>query len=313
LTKHSDIIRELRERGVSRVAIQAPEGLKREAVSLGIALQKEGFFVVMSGDPCYGSCDLDLDSLGMAEILLHIGHAPVDYHEGVMYEYYPVEIDPAYIADVVPYLSQKRVGLVTVIQHVHCILLIQTELQKQGIEAVVKSGGPRTPKPGQILGCSYEAATATGCQEILYVGTGLFHPLGVQIATDARVIALDPVTGDIREVSGERMMRIRFGLIEKAKQADRFGILLSTKTGQRREELACSLASLHPHAVIITIREVRSDQLLNLGFPCYVNTACPRLAYDDQDMFPVPVITPQEFEIICGVRKWEEYEVDQIP
>ena len=58
--------------------------------------------------------------------------------------------------------------------------------------------------------------------------------------------------------------------------------------------------------------EVSPDQLLNLGFPCYVNTACPRLAYDDQVRFSVPVLTPGEFEILCGVRDFENYEVDEI-
>jgi 2-(3-amino-3-carboxypropyl)histidine synthase len=52
--------------------------------------------------------------------------------------------------------------------------------------------------------------------------------------------------------------------------------------------------------------------LLNLGFSCYVNTACPRLAYDDQVRFPVPVLSPQEFEILCNVRTWDEYAIDEI-
>jgi 2-(3-amino-3-carboxypropyl)histidine synthase len=57
---------------------------------------------------------------------------------------------------------------------------------------------------------------------------------------------------------------------------------------------------------------VSPDELLNLGFACYVNTACPRLAYDDQVRFPAPVLSPQEFEILCGVRTWDEYEIDEI-
>jgi len=64
--------------------------------------------------------------------------------------------------------------------------------------------------------------------------------------------------------------------------------------------------------VIVTMREVNPDELLNLGFACYVNTACPRLAYDDQVRFPVPVLSPQEFEILCGVRTWDTYTIDEI-
>jgi 2-(3-amino-3-carboxypropyl)histidine synthase len=78
-------------------------------------------------------------------------------------------------------------------------------------------------------------------------------------------------------------------------------------------ELAWRLASLSPGAVIVTMREVNPDELLNLGFACYVNTACPRLAYDDLVRFPVPVLSPEEFEILCNVRTWDAYEIDEIP
>jgi 2-(3-amino-3-carboxypropyl)histidine synthase len=57
--------------------------------------------------------------------------------------------------------------------------------------------------------------------------------------------------------------------------------------------------------------EVSPGELLNLGFDCYVNTACPRLAYDDQIRFPVPVLSPPEFEILCGARSWDDYTIDE--
>jgi 2-(3-amino-3-carboxypropyl)histidine synthase len=78
-------------------------------------------------------------------------------------------------------------------------------------------------------------------------------------------------------------------------------------------DLARRLAALSPGAVIVTMKEVSPDELLNLGFGAFVNTACPRLAYDDQVRFPVPVLSPQEFEILCGVRAWENYAIDEIP
>ena len=107
-------------------------------------------------------------------------------------------------------------------------------------------------------------------------------------------------------------MRRRFAVIERARGAQTVGIIVSTKSGQRRMELAQCLARLSDNAVIVTMREVSPDELLNLGFACYVNTACPRLAYDDQVRFPVPVLSPQEFEILCGARTWEEYAIDEI-
>jgi len=100
--------------------------------------------------------------------------------------------------------------------------------------------------------------------------------------------------------------------MERARGARTIGIIVSTKSGQQRMGLARHLARLSEDAVIVTMREVTPDELLNLGYPCYVNTACPRLAYDDQVRFPVPVLSPQEFEILCGTRTWEEYAIDEI-
>jgi 2-(3-amino-3-carboxypropyl)histidine synthase len=114
-------------------------------------------------------------------------------------------------------------------------------------------------------------------------------------------------------VSGKALLRRRFGVIEKARGATCIGIMVSTKSGQCRKDLARRLAALSPRAVIVTMNEVNPDELLNLGFGCYVNTACPRLAYDDQVRFPVPVLSPQEFEILCGVRSWDQYTIDEIP
>ena len=83
------------------------------------------------------------------------------------------------------------------------------------------------------------------------MGTGLFHPTGIAIATRARVIALDPLTGTAQEVRGDSLMRRRFAVMERARGAKTVGIIVSTKSGQRRMELAQRLARLSDNAVIV--------------------------------------------------------------
>lgn len=312
MTASSDLIVELSKRGARRVALQAPEGLKRRLSELAEDLKTAGFVVLISGDPCYGACDLDTEVLRDADILVHLGHAPVDKTDRVLYDIFRMDFDPDVVFDTIPMITGHEIGLVTTVQHVHLIPAIRSVLERAGISVIVAEGSERTPFIGQVLGCSFEAARKTGAREILYLGTGLFHPLGVQIATGARVIAYDPYTRTAEVVDGERLLRRRFSLIERARDADRIGILVSPKSGQARRELAEKLTSLTPKATQILLREVTPDQLLNLGFPCYVNTACPRLAFDDQVRWPVPVLSPQEFEILCGVRMFEDYEVDEI-
>jgi 2-(3-amino-3-carboxypropyl)histidine synthase len=312
LNDTSDLIETLKNRGVKRVALQFPEGLKRRSVEVIAALKDAGFNVIVSGDPCYGACDLALDTLKFADVLVHFGHSPIETHPQVIFETYKIDFDIEMLENALPFLKGQSVGLVTTVQHIHLIPAMEEFLHAKRIAVIVAKGSGRTPNRGQVLGCNFAAAKATGADEILFVGTGLFHPIGIAISTSARVIALDPCTGDTREVNGDTLLRRRFALIEKARGAKTVGIIVSTKHGQQRMELARRLAKLSPEAVIVTMREVNADELLNLGFSCYVNTACPRLAYDDQVRFPVPVLSPQEFEILCNVRTWDEYAIDEI-
>jgi len=314
LSGTSDLIKKLKKRGVHKVALQFPEGLKRQAGVVFSDLKTAGFDVIISGDPCYGACDLALDTVteGKADVLVHFGHAPVDDRGEVIFEPWTVDFDVSILAQALPLLHEKTVGLVTTVQHPHLIPAMESFLASHGHDVRVADGAGRTPLRGQVLGCSFAAAKRTGAGEILFVGTGIFHPIGIALATKARVIALDPLTGTAQEVSADPLLRRRSAVMEKARGAQHIGIILSTKSGQQRRALAERLAALSPGAVIVTMREVTPDELLNLGFDCYVNTACPRLAYDDQVRFGRPVLSPQEFEILCGVRNWDDYTIDEI-
>ncbi|MEN6610518.1 MAG: diphthamide biosynthesis enzyme Dph2 [Methanoregulaceae archaeon] len=308
----SDLIARLNARGAKTVALQFPEGLKRRSVRIATDLKEAGFDVIISGDPCYGACDLALDTIPPADVLVHFGHAPVDERENVLYEQVPMDFDVAALDAARPLIRGRKVGIVTTVQHAHLVSSVVDHLRNSGIDAVVSKGSGRTPYPGQVLGCNFSAARISGADTILYIGTGLFHALGVALATHTKVIALDPYTGLVQEANPEPLLRKRFTLIEKARRAGSIGILVSTKTGQNRLDLARRLASLSYRAFLVTMREISPGELLNLGFGCYVNTACPRLAYDDQARFPVPVLSPPEFEIAMGRRSWDDYIVDEI-
>jgi len=303
----------LRSSGARTVALQFPEGLKRRAPETAAALKEAGYAVIISGDPCYGACDLATDALALADVLIHFGHAPVDDYPGVIYEFVQFDFDPETAEKAIALLDPGQpVGLVTTVQHAHLTDAVAAVLEARGFTVVVGDGNTRTPCRGQVLGCSYASARAAATSQYLYVGTGVFHAIGVGLATGARVVAIDPYTGIVEETDSSRLLRRRFAQIEKARQAKTVGIILSTKTGQRREDLAYHLASLSPVADIICMQEVTPDSLLNLGYDCYVNTACPRLAYDDQVRFPVPVLSPPEYEIVRGVRDWDDYIIDEI-
>ena len=347
-TKLNSILERLSATDAKTVALQFPEGLKRQAWQFADELKKHGYSVIISGSPCWGACDLDVAALNEADILIHYGHAPVDDTEGVIYEYLTHDIFAgdggdkrlptpdeftALLKEAVSLFgaeSPEKIGLVTTIQHVHELPRVAELLKEMNIEGVIAKGGSRTPFAGQILGCSYGAARNTGCGNILFIGTGVFHPTGIALSagvggggTDSKdrtdrpdgksatVVALDPFMKRVQLINTDKLLRQRFAKIEKARSAERFGIIVSKKSGQRREELARRLLSLSDKAYLVSLGEITPDSLLNLGFDAYVNTSCPRLAYDDQARYPVPMLSPQEFEIVCGVRDWEDYAIDE--
>ena len=310
----SEVITGLKSRNAKRVAFQLPEGLKPQAAKIAKALKNEGFEVLISGDACWGACDLSLDALEWADVLVHVGHTPVTLEKNVIYLPFQQDIPLEILESTVSELKKYRsVGITTTIQHAHQTKAICEWLKDHGVNAVIGAGSSRTPLEGQVLGCTYASAKNADAEAFLFIGTGVFHAIGVSLATKKPTFALDPFAdGILQEVSADRLLRKRFVQIEKAKNAKTFGILLSSKSGQARRELAERLAGLHENAVIILIREISEMQLRNLGFDAYVNTACPRLALDDQSRFPMPVLSPSEFEIVLGKRDWDEYTIDEI-
>ncbi len=310
----SEVITQLKSRNAKRVAVQLPEGLKRNAAEISATLKNEGFEVLVSGDACWGACDLSLDALEWADVLVHVGHTPVTSEKNIIYLPFQQDIYLEILESAVPQLKKyESVGITTTIQHAHQTKEICTWLNERGVNAVIGAGSSRTPLEGQVLGCTYASAKNANAEAYLFIGTGVFHAIGVSLATKKPTFALDPFAdGILQEVSADRLLRKRFAQIEKAKQAKTFGILLSSKSGQARRELAEQLAALNENATVILIREISEMQLRNLGFDAYVNTACPRLALDDQSRFPMPVLSPCEFEIVLGKRSWDDYVIDEI-
>ena len=115
----------------------------------------------------------------------------------------------------------------------------------------------------------------------------------------------------------DRILRIRFARITKARDAKKWGIIVSSKEGQYRLELANQIKKLlKDHGMegfIIMVDNVNPDVLLPyFDLDAFVVTACPRIAIDDSQMYKKPLITPQELEIVLDKREWENYQLDEI-
>jgi len=315
------IISVITKLGAKTVGFQFPEGLKRKGPELAKKVEEvTGAEIIISGDPCFGACDLDKTLLEQVDILFHFGHAELEDTKLSGKVYFietrsPVDIRSV-VEKAVSQLKGQVIGLITTVQHVHKLPDACTVLEANGKTCVVGRGDSRLAYPGQVLGCNFSAARNEVCDEYIYIGSGDFHPLGVALSTKKRVLAADPFSGEVRDVDPSRILRQRSAVIAKSLDAKVFGIIVSSKNGQERMKLASSLKALakkhEKEAHIILIDLVTPDQLLQFKVDAFVNTACPRLAIDEVGRFPSPMLTPQEFEIVLGEREWEKLVLDEI-
>ncbi|MCW3985751.1 MAG: 2-(3-amino-3-carboxypropyl)histidine synthase subunit, partial [Candidatus Bathyarchaeota archaeon] len=103
----------------------------------------------------------------------------------------------------------------------------------------------------------------------------------------------------------------RWANIHEAKQADKIGILIGLKVGQKRLDQALKMKGLvedaGKKATCFALKEITPEALMQ--FPtvdAFINTACPRLSLDDAKKFRKPLLTPKEALVALGKLQWEE-------
>ena len=75
----------------------------------------------------------------------------------------------------------------------------------------------------------------------IFVGEGRFHPLGVAISADKKVFAFDSDGIYSLNEYKDKILKERFGAIFRAKDSKKFGLVVSSKKGQKRMALANKL------------------------------------------------------------------------
>ena len=296
------------EREATTVGLQFPEGLKRRGPAVVRDLGKilpETTEVMISGQPCYGACDLDTHLMRRTDLFVHFGHSPMKESDKILYVplFSNVEVTPimeASLAELAAPAEDADVGLVTTAQHMNQFDAMRSWLEERGYTVHTQRGDDRLTHEGQVLGCNYASADVSADQ-ILYVGGGKFHPLGLAMEhPDKTVVIADPVNNVVTIAETEKFMKQRYGAVHRAMDAESFGVIFCTKIGQGRWETAQEIAQSNDDAYLITMDEVTPDRLTNFGLDAYVNTGCPRITTDDGPRFDKPMLTPQEYRIAVG-------------
>jgi len=312
--KLNEVVDWIRSNGFSHVAVQLPEGLKTKAMEIADHLSSFNISVTIIGDPCYGACDIRMDN---AQALIHFGHSsiPSQNTKNVFYVEARADIEINIPEDLEKELP-GTVGLLATIQYVHLIRKVKEFLESKGKTVAVSKGDDRIAYPGQVLGCNHSSAGPA--DSYLFIGEGDFHPLAAAFGVKKKMLILNPISGEIRNVDDvrDRILRKRFAAIQSAKDAQRFLVILCSKTGQRRDAAAKDsvrkITEAGKKAYLAVMDEISPDRLLSYDVDAYVNTACPRIAMDDSVRYRRPMLTPPELDIVLGLKDWDDYSFDTI-
>ena len=313
--------KEITRRGAKRALIQLPEGLKTEGPRLAAVVEEAGALAIVSADPCYGACDLallDAESLGV-DLVVHYGHSEMIQRGQVRTIYIEararVDIRAA-VREAISLLDAwKTIGLVTTTQHIHALDEAKNLLLNAGKNVVVGEASGRVKYAGQVIGCDYSTAKSASkeAEAFLFVGGGRFHAIGVSLATAKPTIVADPYEQRAYPVDKEvqRILRQRWASIFEARRAERFGVLIGLKAGQKRVKEALKvkkkLEKRAREVTLLALREVTPETLMQFpGLDAFVNTACPRVSLDDASKFLKPVLTLNETLVVLREMGWEE-------
>jgi 2-(3-amino-3-carboxypropyl)histidine synthase len=311
------IVEAVEERDADTVGLQFPEGLKRRAPAVADDLREltDDVTYLISGQPCYGACDLDTYLMRRCDVFVHFGHSPMKESDKIIYVPLFSNVDPFPImeeslAELSDPAEDPDVGLVTTAQHMNLFGDMVDWLEERGYEVHTRRGDDRLTHEGQVLGCNYASADIDADQ-VLYVGGGKFHPLGLAMEhPDKTVIIGDPVNNVVTIADTEKFLKQRYGAVHRAMDADTFGVIFCTKIGQGRWDQAEEIVENNDNAHLITMDEVTPDRLRNFDFDAFVNTGCPRITTDDGPRFHKPMLTPGEYEIAVGDKPLEDLEFD---
>ncbi|RZH68053.1 diphthamide biosynthesis enzyme Dph2 [Natrinema altunense] len=313
-----EIVDAIEERDATKVGLQFPEGLKRRGPAVADDLREladDDVTFMLSGQPCYGACDLDTYLMKRTDVFVHFGHSPMKDTDKVIYVplFSNVEVTPIMeesLETLEPPEETEGVGLVTTAQHMNRYDEMKAFLEERGYEVHSRRGDDRLTHEGQVLGCNYASADVPADQ-VLYVGGGKFHPLGLAMEhPDKHVVIADPVNNVVTVADTDKFMKQRYGAIHRAMDAEKWGVIFCTKIGQGRWEMAQEILDDNDDAYLITMDEVTPDRLRNFDMDAFVNTGCPRITTDDGPQFHKPMLTPGEYRIAVGDEPLDSLSFD---
>lgn len=194
----------------------------------------------------------------------------------------------------------KKIALASSVQFVDSLISIKKLLEKNNKKVILIKGKHSSFK-GQILGC--DVPEVKNIDAFLYIGDGLFHPIGIQLKNDVDVFCYNPLNKQFFKLNKEEteiIKKRKKGNLIRFYHSENIGILISTKPGQYNFVRAKRLENKFPDKKFyyFIFDTLDFNELENFPFiECYVNTACPRLGLDDLNKINKPIVNLEDIEI----------------
>ncbi|KAM6988172.1 2-(3-amino-3-carboxypropyl)histidine synthase subunit 1 [Tautogolabrus adspersus] len=315
----------LRQANSKRVALQLPEGLQMFSCVIADIIERftEADTIVM-GDVTYGACCLDdftARALG-ADFMVHYGHScliPIDSTAGIkmLYVFVDIQMDNGHFLDTVKFNFPpgQSLALVSTIQFVAALQAVSAALKPE-YDVLVPQCRPLSP--GEILGCT-SPRLDRHVDAIIYLGDGRFHLESIMISNpDIPAYRYDPYSKVFsREYYDHEAMRaLRLQAIDKARSAQRWGLIMGTlgRQGSPKvmEHLESKLQSLSKSYTRVLLSEIFPSKLdLMPDVDAWIQIACPRLSIDWGTAFSKPLLSPYEAAVALQEVGWKEvYPMD---
>ncbi|KAK6296682.1 hypothetical protein J4Q44_G00328240 [Coregonus suidteri] len=211
----------------------------------------------------------------------------------MLYVFVDIQMDNAHFLDTVKFNFPPghTLALVSTIQFVAALQAVSAALRPE-YEVVVPQCRPLSP--GEILGCTS------------------------RLDRNVNAIMYDPYSKIFsREYYDHEAMRsIRLQAIDKARSAQRLGLILGTLGRQGnpkvREHLESKLESLGKSFTRVLLSEIFPSKLdLMAEVDAWVQITCPRLSIDWGKAFSKPLLSPYEAAVALQQVGWQEvYPMD---
>jgi 2-(3-amino-3-carboxypropyl)histidine synthase len=207
---------------------------------------------------------------------------------------------------ILDHIKKKKYGTIALyasVQFTHLLDLAIRQLESNDI-TVISSKPARADEMCQLLGCAtYKEALRLDKMPdaFLYIGDGMFHPRALVLAQKdekrfREIIVHDPISNRMKLIGKEdceQIFRKYHGALTKFLMSERIGVIISVKPGQQQVSISKKMRELFPDKKIYLFADSTIDysHLEDFNFiQAWVNSACPRIGFDDAANLPLSMI-----------------------